>query len=304
MSAPPRIWAIGGGKGGVGKSVVTANLAVALARSGKECVILDADLGGANLHTLFGLSSPNLSLNDLLNRRVGRLDQLSIPTGVPNLRLISGVTSRTDLANLPHAQKVKIIRQLRSLRTDYLLLDLGAGSTYNVLDFFLAADERLLVVTPQPTAVENAYLLLKAAFARHLKQTVARLGAAALLDDAVRNRAQLGIRTPAALLAHLSGLDPHTGEAVTREMLSFMPRIVVNQVRREDELDLGEQMALAASDYFGTRIGCIGALHNDEEVHRAVQMKRPVLEHSPQGRFSQGVNGLTRSLLDAEETRS
>ena len=301
-SVSPRIWAVGGGKGGVGKSVVTANLAVALTRAGKRCIVLDADLGGANLHTLFGISHPSLSLTDLLSRRVDSLTDLLIPTGVPRLHLISGVTSRTDLANLPHAQKLKIIRQLGTLETDYLLLDLGAGSTFNVLDFFLAADVRLLVVTPQPTAIENAYLLLKAAFARQLKQVVSRLGAASPFDTAVRDREELGIRTPADLLAHLHRLDPPAGEAIASEMHSFAPRIIVNQIRREDELELGEQMALAASNYFGIRIGSLGSIHDDDEVHRAVQMKRPVLELSPQARFSQGVNGLTRALLDAEET--
>ena len=98
-------WAVGSGKGGVGKSVVTANLAIALAQKGKKCVILDADLGGANQHTILGMPYPRTSLADLFSRTVPSLKEILLPTPIPNLWLISGAHAQLDMANPKHALK-------------------------------------------------------------------------------------------------------------------------------------------------------------------------------------------------------
>ena len=299
--APPRIWACGGGKGGVGKSVLCANLGVALARAGKRCVLVDADLGGANLHTLFGIAHPSATLADLFSRKAAHLDELAVPTGTPGLQLISGAQPLADMANLPHAQKLKILRQLAALEADYLLLDLGAGSSFNVVDFFLAADSRLLVVNPLPTAVENAYHFLKSAFFRRLRQLARDAGLEGAAGELLKERQELGIRTPRELLTQLRERFPGRGEAVVREMRRLAPRIVVNQVRSEQERDLGRQMAMVAGDFYGLPITDLGSVPADDRVHYAVQKKRPVLAAYPQSGFSLAVHELCHRLLDTEE---
>lgn len=295
----PRIWTCGGGKGGVGKSVTIANLAVALARAGERCILLDADLGGANLHTLFGLPHPRTSLAELFTREAGHLQELAIPTGIPGLQLISGSLPLMEMANPQHAQKLKLLRQLKTLDTDHVLLDLGAGSTFNVLDLFLAGDAQLLVVTPLPTSVENAYHFLKAAFFRRLKQLVRRAGLERESSELLRDRRVLGIRTPAELLAGLQR-SPQ-GAAVARGMRSFAPQIVINQLRCDAERALGRQMAAAASDYFGLPVTTPGDLQHDERVHTAVVRRRPVLDLFPQTGFSLSIRDLCQQLLTKED---
>jgi len=297
----PRIWACGGGKGGVGKSVITANLAVALARAGKRCILLDADLGGANLHTLFGIAHPRTSLADLFSRSAGHLRDLLVPTGVPGLELISGAQPLLDMANPQHAQKLKVLRQLAALKADYLLLDLGAGSAFNVLDFFLAADTQLLVIAPLPTSVENAYQFLKAGFFRRLKQLVRAAGLERQAGKLLQERHALGIRSPGALLEEIGRQFSQQGAAVVQGMRSFAPRILINQARREEERDLGRQMAVAAGDYFGLPFTTLGSVPSDDRVHTAIQKRRPVLEAFPQTSFSLTVRDLGRRLLEDEE---
>lgn len=265
---PPRIWAVGSGKGGVGKSVVTANLAVALARQGKKCVILDADLGGANQHTVLGMENPRASLADLFSRAVPSLQELLLPTPIPNLWLISGARAQLDMANPKHALKEKIIRQLGTLEMDHVLIDLGAGSTFNVLDFFLAAHERIVVVVPVPTAMENVYHFLKAAYFRGLKRAIQRAGAARIVDQAMEEKVARGIRSPRELLAQITAMDPAAGAAIAREVAALAPRLIVNQVQQEEELELGRKMALAYRDYFGVPADFLGAIRNDD---RAIQ---------------------------------
>jgi len=154
-----RIVAVGGGKGGIGKSLVSANLGIALARAGHRVTLVDVDLGGANLHTCLGINQPQGTLSDVLTRGT-RLETLAAPTGIENLSLVSGAMDALDAAN-PRAQaRARLVEQLQTLDTDYLVLDLGAGTSLHTIDFFLLADHTVLVLLPEPTSVENAYRYL------------------------------------------------------------------------------------------------------------------------------------------------
>ena len=160
----PRIWAIGGGKGGVGKSVLAANLGVVLAKRRQRVVVVDADLGGANLHTLFGMPDPELTLSDYIDRNVPSLDDIVLSTSVPGLHLVSGAHALLEMANPKHGQKSRILRHIQKLDADHVILDLGAGTGINVLDFFLAARKGVLVVVPEPTSMGTESCWLSARF--------------------------------------------------------------------------------------------------------------------------------------------
>src|SRR4051812_19367422 len=109
LSTPPagqpykQIWAIGGGKGGVGKTLITANFAITLAKAGASVTLVDLDLGGANLHTCLGVEQTTHTLSDLFSPDVKNLNELATPTQIPNLSLISGAQDSLNVANLPHA---------------------------------------------------------------------------------------------------------------------------------------------------------------------------------------------------------
>ena len=170
-----RIVAVGGGKGGIGKSLVSANLGIALARAGHRVTLVDVDLGGANLHTCLGINQPQGTLSDVVTKGT-RIESLAAPTGIENLTLVSGAMDALDAAN-PRAQaRARLVEQLQTLDADYLLLDLGAGTSLHTIDFFLLADHGVLVLLPEPTSVENAYRFLKAALFRRLQQTAQALG--------------------------------------------------------------------------------------------------------------------------------
>ena len=166
--ATKNIWAIGGGKGGVGKSFVAGNLGILLAQSGYKVILADLDLGGANLHTWLGVNSPPKSLSDFIGREILNISKLLIPTEIPGLSLISGAKDGVEIANLKYTQKRRFLSALRNLDADYIVIDLGAGTSYNTVDFFLLADSQLMVVIPEPTSIENAYRFIKNSFFRHI----------------------------------------------------------------------------------------------------------------------------------------
>ena len=122
---------VASGKGGVGKSFISANLAIALAELGHKVIAVDLDFGGANLHSFLGLSNRNPGIGDFLQARIAELDELLVPSDIPNLQFLSGDGKTPFMANIAYAQKIKLISRLKKLPADYILLDLGAGSSFN-----------------------------------------------------------------------------------------------------------------------------------------------------------------------------
>jgi flagellar biosynthesis protein FlhG len=159
-----QIWAIGGGKGGVGKSLISSSLAIALARQNLSVIAIDLDLGGANLHTTLGIDLPKQSLTDFFSGRVAALEAIITPTGIPHLGLISGAQDSMTAAYIQPADKERLFEQCHDLNADCLVLDLGAGTSDHTLDFFLFADVGLVAVLPEPTSIENAYRFIKSAY--------------------------------------------------------------------------------------------------------------------------------------------
>jgi flagellar biosynthesis protein FlhG len=127
--AARRILAIGGGKGGTGKSLIAANIAIYLATLGKKVVLLDADLGGANLHTFVGVERPAVTIADLLERRVASIDAAVVETAIPGLGLISGEGDPSWMASPRPPQRARLVDQVLQLKTDYLVIDLGPGTS-------------------------------------------------------------------------------------------------------------------------------------------------------------------------------
>ncbi|MDB4972920.1 MAG: putative FleN-like cytoskeletal ATPase [Myxococcaceae bacterium] len=162
----PDIWAVAGGKGGVGKSVIAANLAVSIARRGLRCLLIDADLGGGNQHTLFGIEAPRTTLDAFLHGDEKELASVAVPTRFHGLSLVYAACDAVGSANPKHSQKQKFIRHIRKADADVVILDLGAGTSFNTLDLFLIARVQLVVTTPELTAIQNAYGFIKCASMR------------------------------------------------------------------------------------------------------------------------------------------
>lgn len=160
---------VASGKGGVGKSVVSANLALALAKTGRQVLLADLDVGGADAHIMFGELNPSVTLTDFLDKRVSWLEDVAVPvTFHPNLRLVAGTGETLATANMAYARKKRLMKHFQDLEADVVVLDIGAGTNYHGLDFFLMADIHLAVATPQPTVVLDLYRFIKLAAIRRV----------------------------------------------------------------------------------------------------------------------------------------
>jgi flagellar biosynthesis protein FlhG len=296
-----RIISVGGGKGGIGKSLVSANLGVELARRGYKVVAIDADLGGANLHTCLGVDMPRATLSDYINRKINRIEDVVVATGQPNLSLISGALDSLDAANPKYAQKLKLLRNIHALDAQYVILDLGAGTGFNVLDFFLVADHGMLILVPEPTSIENGYRFLKAAFFRRLQNVEAVHGLERVVESAMKSKSGGAIRTPFDVVAAVKAADPDAGAILETQMQLFRPRLIVNQCRTPADREVGEAVVAAWRKYFGLRMDYLAAISYDDEVWRAVRKRRPVLVECPRSDAARCFATLADSLLSLDD---
>jgi flagellar biosynthesis protein FlhG len=271
------IWAVGGGKGGTGKTLVAANLAVHLARWGERVVAVDADLGGANLHTALGMAPPRSTLSDFLHRRVATLDEAAVETEVENLRLVSGARNSLDADALPFFQKEKLLRHLRGLRCDRVIVDLGAGSSLATLDLFCAAHVPVVVSLPEPTSVENLYRFLKAAFLRRLARSARAQRYAAILEWVARHRRVSGVTRPADLVREVEGVDAEAGAWMRGSLSEFRPALVISQARHGVDAQLGESIEVACRSFLGIEVEFLGTVPYDVCLPAALKAGYPYL---------------------------
>jgi flagellar biosynthesis protein FlhG len=295
-----QIWSVGGGKGGIGKSLLAASIGWQLARMGKRVVLVDADLGGANLHTCLGLAGGGPTLADFIQRRVASIEDVLVEAGPPGLALISGASDLLSAANLKHAQKVRVMNHVRTLDVDVVLIDLGAGTTFNILDFFLMSDVAILAVVPEPTSIENGYRFIKSALYRRLHAVAPDPAVRALVDRALDPRNEEGIRTPIDLLACVEVQDAEAAILLRREVGSFQPRFVVNEVRDVSDVTIGHQLVAACSRHLGLRASYAGFVHHDDAVWQAVRRRRLFMADAPTSRAAEEIRQLTRGLVKGE----
>jgi len=236
----PRIVAVCGGKGGVGKSTIAANLSLAMGRLGHRVVLVDADLGAANLHTMLGITRPARSLADFFDNRIDGLEDARVNVGLPTVALVPG-TSRPGAANLSAVDKARLLRSVMKLDTDVVVLDVGAGTSFNVVDLIAVADVKLFVVTPSLPSLHNAYALMKACVHRVVRKLAADETGQALVDSALGQESKS--RTIPQLLDVLRPLDAELVVQIEDSLRRFGVGLVGNQLNGDQELGVLHRIA-------------------------------------------------------------
>ncbi len=297
---PPKILAVGGGKGGVGKSFIAANMGIALAKTGKRVVLVDLDLGGSNLHTCLGLGHINTTMSDFFTAPRYPINDLIVDTNIPHLSLISGASNTLDIANLQHFQKTKIIRNLPKIETDYVILDLGAGTAYNTLDFFLAADCGMVTVTPEPASIENSYRFIKSVFMRKLRSNQISSELREVIHQIMMQHHAGGrrLKTLADFFEETEKADPLTAAWIRSELENIRIQLVVNQVLDSGDIEIGHSFKVACKTYFGIGIDYAGYLHHDPTVLQTLRNKKPFLLENPKSRLSISLERIAHTMSE------
>lgn len=276
-----KVWTFAGGKGGTGKTAITANIGIALATMEYRVILVDADLGGANLHTILNIKRPKFTLTDFLNRRINTLHEILLDTPSENLRLISGGSDMVGLANIPYQSKLRLQKNLEMLEADYILIDLGAGTSYNTLDFFIMSNEGFIISNPEPTAKINAYSFLKSVVYRLIEREFKRgTRIHELIVNEGRNNKAGSLSIP-DLIRRIGIVDLPSARAVHTMLSDFRPKLIMNKLRRYSQEREGTQLADLSSKYLGVSMNYLGMVRDDSHVIDSSELMMPFVLQFP-----------------------
>ncbi|HTX73406.1 MAG TPA: P-loop NTPase [Rectinemataceae bacterium] len=295
---------IASGKGGVGKSVIAANLGVALAQAGRTVVLVDLDLGGSNLHTFLGVRNRAAGIGAFVWKAERRLGDLLTDTGQERLWLVAGDGLLPGTANLEWFVKQRILKELSRLPADFVILDLGAGSSYNVVDFFLSSAGGMVVIRPEVTSILNAYSFLKTACFRTLVRSFPEKseGRHAVLDFAKMKTEGSGVSF-LEFARELSLRFPEGGSAALNAISGLRPRVVMNLGgsggAAADDARLGYRLREIAARNLGLSVEFVGYLPDDPAVPRSLAARIPLVSLDPDSPFSRGMRAIAGRISGA-----
>jgi len=298
----PRVLAVGGGKGGVGKSMVTAMLGICLASLGKRTVLIDADLNGADLHRYLAMPDPDATLLDYIERRINDLDQLLQRSRFPNLRFIPGVPGPLMSPTIKHWCKIKLLRQVHSIQADYVLFDLSAGQSNHTLDFFLCADDGIVVTTCDPLALCNAFGFIRAALMRKLSRTFSYAPEVTrcLLEAADLSCGE-AVQSIHKTMEQMPDLPDNWRLLIDRQLSTFRAKVILNQIAGEDTIQGAGALQIAVNELMHTRMENWGGIHYDRCVQGAAKNLEPSTLMSPGGPASEDIVRIVHRHILARE---
>ena len=228
------------------------------------------------------------------------LQKLVVDTKIPGLSLIAATNANVASPQLAQARRVQLVRALRELPADVVLLDLGAGTHPAVVDYFMVGENGLVVITPEPTSVENAYAFMRAAFYRRLRLAMVSLDVRKVVSTAMDQRNERGIRTPFDLLREIQAIDPAEGARFVETMQGFRPRILVNEVQSAEDIRLGFSIRSVCRKYFGIEAEYVGYVNREDAARRSVRSRLPLVELAPDCDASVYIRRVAAKLVPQE----
>jgi flagellar biosynthesis protein FlhG len=299
-----RIIPVASGKGGVGKSLVAANLGVAFAQAGQRVVLADLDLGASNLHLVLGHQSPQTGVGTFLNDTKSNFNEVIVDTDVRGLRFIPGDTEIPGTANLKVFQLKALVKRLLALKTetDILILDLGAGTHQSILDFFLLSGQGIVVSAPAVTAVLNAYVFLKNTVFRLMFTVFGKGTRARSYLEQIRKEGSgpQKLYIP-KILPEIQKIEPESYEKFMDHISRLHPRLIMNMVDEPKDADVAMKIRRSCAEYLDLKIEHLGIIYRDSIQDTALQSRLPITLYKPQSILSQAIYRIADKILQSDE---
>ncbi len=266
---------IGSGKGGTGKTLVIVNLALMLAKMGKKVCLVDLDLGGADAHVLLGLFEPKRTLTDFFTRKVGSINEI-IHTfySFNGLQFIPGSGNTLQTANITYQEKQRLLRALAEVKTDVMLIDIGAGTGYHALDFFMHSDLQICVTLPDPTSIMDMYTFLQLA-------TIRKMLSSFLSHSEVGTILKSNTFSSLADVFELAEKTQEGAKEKARQSLRFFhPLLIVNRDSAGGRVNKFKLRKMV-SKYLSIDIPELGDIPEDNKIDDALKAYIPICELYP-----------------------
>ena len=291
---------IASGKGGVGKSLLSANLAVTLGQLGKKVILADLDLGASNLHLAIGQTAPKIGVGTFLSGESKFADIIQ-PTDYMNVSFIAGDSEIPGLSALKTAQRNSLIKNFKKLDADYLILDLGAGTHTMILDLFLLSPQGIVVTAPTVTATLNGYLFLKNAVFRLMAATFKKgTKAGSYLEKLRADSASMQRLYIPKLVEAIAAVDPVNAKKFREKMDKFHPRLIMNMIDEPKDADKALKIRRSCQTYLGLDVEHLGVMYRDSLQDKALASRMPVVTYKKNSVLSQAIYRIAEKLLQSE----
>ncbi|MCD6396594.1 MAG: P-loop NTPase [Spirochaetaceae bacterium] len=288
---------IASGKGGVGKTIFTANLGITLAKMKKTVIIIDLDLGSSNLHTCLGIKNSYPGIGNYIHKKDISLESLIVKTDVNRLYFIPGDSLIPGTANLQYFVKKKLMKDIHNLVADYILLDLGAGTAYNIVDFFLISKTGLVITTPETTSILSAYSFLKTTMFRLLFRSFpTKSRERELIQNFLIEKLEGTNNTFFNLVELLKKVDPASGSYAKKQINNFFPRIVLNIGRNKQSISIGSKLRQICKKNIGINMEYIGFIEFTELVSQSIIKREPLVLTHPNTQFGRALRSIAESI--------
>lgn len=297
-----KIWAIGGGKGGTGKTFLTSSVGSCLALKGEKVILVDVDIGGANLHSFFGINRPKKSLTNFFEEGTP-LNKLVMKIDVGNMFLISGDIHSLASDNIRFTQKLKLFRHIMKINKRYVLIDLGSGSHNTTIDTFLMADKMIVVLEPEIIAVENLYHFIKNALFRKLKMSLRNFGFKEIVEHMWDKRDKYNIKNLRELIDCLKNSFSYLGDILDKEISELKVYLILNKVRSSQDVFIGASMKSIFMKYLGLNAQFVGYIEYDDSIWKSVRRREPFMLNYGSSRCGKEIEALTENLLQGKEIK-
>lgn len=266
------ILAIASGKGGVGKSFFAANLAMSMVNKGESVLLVDGDLGGANLHNFVGLKAPGKSLYNFIREKIP-IEDLILKTPA-NVDFIGGAGDILGMAHINNFEKLKILNYLKRANYRYVVLDLGAGTSYNMIDFFNFSEKKVLIMTSEPTSIENSYGFLKVSIYRKIEKYLQGDKRFENVCKKLKSRS-MNYQKVEDILDDLGYVDKVVREKVEQLISNYKAGIVLNMLKYKKELNIFYGFENVSKKYLSISIEKIGFIPYDISVSESLKRLLP-----------------------------
>jgi flagellar biosynthesis protein FlhG len=282
----PVLIAVASGKGGVGKSVIAASMGVGFSMLKQKTVVVDADFGGSNLHQIVGVSKPAVTYQDFQSGRVKKLnDIVSEHSRFQNLGMIFGAAGSYGMANEKYFSRLKFLRNLRTVEADVIILDLGAGSRYQVLDLFSVADHSIVVINPDPLSLSESFNFIKQVVVRNLSRTLKKYPEVqSSVHEFARKETFRANINVGDLIAHIETLDEQVASQLKARIDRLQISLLLNKVTEDSQVTEAGALQKALRDLLSIQTDFMGLVHQSTIVERSLQERTPFIAFDPKSK--------------------
>jgi flagellar biosynthesis protein FlhG len=293
-----RIYAVGGGKGGTGKSFTTANLGTILAQQGNKVLLVDLDLGASNLHTFLAIGKPQISLKQYLEKKVNDINEVVLETTQPNLSIISSSGCSLEIANLYYAQKIKLIRAINKLSYDYIFIDLGSGTHFNTLDFYLISNHGILITTPEPVSIENMFRFIKSLYLRKLKAVIKENGLNIICRDYLKNAKKSHSASFSDIINFLRQYDNENNTKIEDYIKDERIGLILNQFRWQVDNEFGQKITKICNKHLYFNYHFLGTISSDNKIADATMNNRVFVRECSYAKAATEIYNIARAITE------